>query len=416
MKHALLAVVLALGLSSPGGAQPASQILTLATALAEANAHNPDVLAARSSVQAAQAGLEQAVPQPLQIEVSQGVTRDVPQGLGTLQTFTAGVSQQLSPALGAQRRAAASGVAVAQAQYAVAERGVDQRVIASYYALASAQAAVAAARLSVDNAQELERSAGTRARVGDVGRFEVLRAQVETRRAQTDLLRAQAGEAVARIALNVLLGRAADAPATVQLSAPPASLSDVQGLYAEAAQLDPLLAQYRAAIDQASAQARAAQLRRLPAIGLQGGYLFQRAPGAAGATSVGPLVGVTLTLPLIDYGAVRGAIREARAGEKLARALYVGRDGQLRGELSEASAQIGSAQARLEFSDVSLKQAREGLRLAQFGYERGALGVLDVLSARNELASAQSEVTQATADLAAAVASLRLMIGVPVTP
>lgn len=416
MKGVIAMLVLTGCVTAMASAQSTPQpALTLAAALAEANAHNPDILAAQHTIDIARAALTQAAPAPLEVRAAPGVTQDVPQGLGSLQTFSADASTEFSPALGAQRRAARSGISVAQAQFAATQRDVDQRVVSAYYGLASAQAVVVAAQQSVTNAQQLEHSAVLRSRVGAAGSFEVLRSRVELRRAETDLLRARANVSTAQIALDVLLGRSAGAQTTVMLAPAPVSSLDIGVLYLKAETLDPLLSQYRASITQALAQARAAELQRAPRVGLQGGYVFQRAPGGNGAISRGPTASVMFSLPLLDFGTIRGAVREARARQALAQAQLQARDEQLRAELLQDVVQVQSAQARLAFSRASLSQAQEGLRLAQFGYQRGALGVLDVLSARNQLAAAQAEVTQASADLGAAVARLKLTVGEPIS-
>lgn len=413
MRILLLTLALLGGITLPAMAQ--SVPLTLAAALAEANARNPEILAAQQQVNVARAALTSAAPSPLQLQAGPGTTQDVPNGLGTIQTFTASATQEFSPALGVQRRAGAYGVQVAQAQFAGVQRDVDQRVVTAYYGLASAQAVTVAAQQSVSNAQQLEQSARVRARVGAVGSFEVLRAQVELRRTQTDLLRAQAAQRSAQIALNVLLARAPGIQTAAELASPEVSLPDIDALYAKAATIDPDVAQYRAAIKQAIAQQSAARLQRAPTLGLQGGYFFQRAPGAGGAITRGPTASVTVSLPFIDFGTIRGAVREAQAREAAAQAQLQGRTLSLQGEIMQDVADLESAQARLSFSKASLAQAQEGVRLAQFGYSRGALGVLDVLSARNELAAAQSEVTRSSADLASAVARLQLITGVPIS-
>lgn len=396
--------------------QVAVQMLTLAAALAQASARNPEIVAARKEVAVARAVLTSAAPNPLQIQAAQGTTQDVPRGLGALQTFTAGASQVFSPTIAAQRSVAGSGVRIAQARFLTIQRNVGQRVIAAYYGLASAQAAVVATQQSVANARELEKSARLRAHVGAVGAFEVLRAQVELRRVQTDLLRARAGAHIAQIALDVLLGQPSGMQNTVQLTPHAVSTPDIETLFVRARQIDPLIAQYRAAADRATAQQRAAELQRLPSLGLQAGYLFQRAPGAGGAVSRGPTASVTLSLPLIDFGTIRGAVKEAQARESIAQAQIQGRAASLESEVSQDVVDLESAQDRLSYSKTSLSQAREGLRLAQFGYSRGALGVLDVFSARNELAAAQAEVTQAAADQAAAYARLQLITGATISP
>ncbi|MDQ2680092.1 MAG: TolC family protein [Candidatus Eremiobacteraeota bacterium] len=387
--------------------------LTLPDALREARANNLEINAARRSVDVARAMETQAVPAPLEAQAASGSTQDVPAGLGTLQTFSIGASQQLSASTPALHQAAAAAVAVAQGQSDATERDVEQRVVTSYFALASAQAVLSANLQSVANAQSIEDSAQLRARVGAVGSFEVLRAQVELRRAQTDVLRASAAVRNAAVNLDLLLGRSLDASPTVVLIPASPQVVDLNALFNRAELIDPLLAQFRASVDQAVAQARAARLQRIPSLGVSGGYLFQRAPKTA-AISRGPTAAITLSFPVLDYGTINGAVREAQARAAVADAQIRGRDAQLHGELSKEAFDIESAQARLSFSRVSLTQAQEGLRLAQFGYQKGALGVLDVLSARSELSAARSEVTQASADLGAAIARLQLTVGAPV--
>lgn len=397
-------------------AQTLPPALTLKDAIGGADASNPEIAAARHAVDVARATLTQTAQSPLQAQIVPGVTQDVPQGLGLLQTFGAGVSQQFSPTIAAERAAAESAVGVAIAQFAGVQRDVDQRVVTAYYTLASAQAIVQAAQQSVDNAKQIENSASIRAKVGAVGSFEALRAQVELRRVQTELLRAQAAERSAQIALDVLLGRPTADRNTVVMPTVVSLAPDTQMLYTQAQRIDPQLAQFRASIDQAIAQKRAATSQRAPSVGLSIGYLVQRAPAVGGLSSRGPTASLTVSVPLADYGTIRGAEQAARARQAVAREQVRGRDAQVHADVEQTVAAIESAKARLTFSNTSLDQAREVLRLAQFGYARGALSVLDILSARNELAAAQSEVTQASADLGASIARLQLIVGEPVSP
>ncbi len=408
-------MLVAIATVAPAVADPVAP-LTISEALVQADARNPDIAAARSDVDIARARLTQTAPTPLQADATKAATQDVPLGLGPLQIFNAGLSQQLSLTTGAQRSAAAAAVEVAQAQLAGVRLDIDRRVVAAYYGLASAQAVVMAAVTSVQNASTFERSAALRSKVGAVGSFEVLRAQVERRRAQTDLLRAQAQEQTADIALDVLIGRSDDVTNSVTLALPQSTTTHLEALYAKAQRIDPQLAEFRAGIRQAIAQQRAALLQRAPSLGLSAGYLFQRALVSGGVISRGPTTAITLSLPLFDYGTIRGADAEARARQAQARAQLQGRDLALRGEIETDIAEIESAQARLTFSRESLTGAQEALRLAQFGYDRGALGILDVVTARNEVALAQSEVTQASADLGASIARLHLIVGEPVSP
>lgn len=410
------------GPSAPRGeAGAAAQTLDLAVALQEADQRNPEVIAATQAVDIARAVVLQAAQPPLQAQSGPGLTSDVPLGLGQLQTFSVGASQQFSPTVGAARSVASSGVQIALGQYNATRRDVEQRVVTAYYGLGSAQAVVTAAQQNLTNARQLERTARERVRVGDVGSFEVLRATVERRRAETAVATAQASERTSRIGLNALLGRNLAQPMSVALPTTSSQPSDIDVLFTQAQRVDPQVAQLRATIAQSAAQERVARSQRAPSVGVGAGYLFQRALGSSGtanrgAASSGLTAALTLSLPVLDNGTIRGAVREAQARQTVARSQLRGRSAQLRAELASDVTVIASAQERLTFSRTSLAQARDALRLAQFGYTRGALGVLDVLSARNELAAAQADETQAAADLGAAVARLRLTIGAPITP
>jgi outer membrane protein TolC len=390
--------------------------LTLSQAIAEADLRNPEILAALQAVEIDRARLQQVAPAPLALLGGPSVGVDVPGGVGTVQTFNAGVAQQFSPAgsLTAGRRIASAGVAISAAQVQVTRRDVERRVITAYYALASAQAQVSAGDQNVATTQELLRSADLRNRAGAVGRFEVLRANVELRRSQTDLLRAQTARRSAALALNTLIGR--DGSATIEtavLTVAPASDEAEQALFARAVAMDPTAAQLQASVDQAGAREMLARSQRAPTFAANAGFQLQRAP-INGSTSVGPVAGFSLSVPIVDFGTVRGAVREAQASAAYSRAQLTARSVQIRSDVAQSVADVQSSRAREAFAQTSLQQAEEALKIAQFGYRQGALGVLDVLSARNAVANARADVDQASADLAAAVARLQLLVGAPI--
>lgn len=391
-------------------------MLTLAQALSEADVRNGEILAARQAIEIDRARLQQVARQPLQALGGPSIGVDAPGGLGQLQTLNAGVGQQFpaAGALSAGRQVAQAGIAITTAASAFTQRDVERRVINAYYALASAQAQRLAAQQNVATTQNLLRSADLRRRAGAVGSFEVLRASVELRRTQTDFLRAQAAQRTDSIVLNTLLGRPGSAQVVVGLTPTAVSQPDEITYFARAIEIDPAVAQLRAGIAQASARGRLAQTAREPAFSLNAGFQVQRAQ-LNGRTSRGPTLGVGVSLPIVDYGTIRGAVREAQAMQLYAQAQLDSRTIQIRSDVSQALAEIQSSRARLSFSSASLGQARQSLQIAQFGYRQGALGALDVLSARNALANARADADQSSADYAAAVARLQLLLGAPIT-
>jgi len=390
--------------------------LTLSQVLDEADLHNAEILAARQAIEIDRARLQQVARPPLQAVGGPSIGVDVPGGLGQLQTLNAGVAQQFpaAGALFASRQVAQAGIAITTAQYAFTQRDVERRVINAYYTLASAQAQRLAAEQNVATTQDLLRSADLRRRAGAVGSFEVVRASVELRRTQTDLLRAQAAQRTGSIVLNTLMGRPGSAEVAVRLTPATVSQQNEVTYFARAIEIDPAVAQLRAGVEQASARGRLARTARAPAFSLNAGFQVQRV-AMTGQTSRGPTFGASVSLPIVDYGTIQGAVREAQATQLYAEAQLDSRTIQIRSDVSQAVAEVQSSRARLSFTSASLGQARRSLRISQFGYRQGALGALDVLSARNALANARADADQSSADYAAAVARLQLLLGAPIT-
>lgn len=439
MKSILVLLGLVCFLYAPLAAQTLAMPLTLGDAIAEAVARNPGVIAAVRQVDVARALRKQAAPAPLQLMPAFSLTPDVPGGIGTLQTASAAISQQFLPsgALSATRSQADLGVTAAGFGVAASRRDIALRTASNFYTLAGAQATVDVARQNVASSEELVRSARLRARAGAIGGFEVLRATVELRRVQSDLLRAQATQNTQRVALNTLLGRAPDAPTTV--AQPPLSLpapaspsaqpssallapltavsqsdvaaSDTAALAAQAVAADPLLQQLQAQISAQAARARASAALRRPALALGVGYQVARAL-RSGEIFGAPVLTSGVSIPIFDRGTISGAVGEAQAQQTVLEAQAQGRSREVQAEVATAIADISASQARLQFAQTSRTQAEQGLRIAQFGFRQGALGSLDVLSAKNAAVSARGEERQAADDLAAAQARLRIVLGV----
>lgn len=88
----------------------------------------------------------------------------------------------------------------------------------------------------------------------------------------------------------------------------------------------------------------------------------------------------------------------------------------MRASIAAAREAIETNRSRREFADESLRQAAKGLQIAQFGFRQGALGTLDIISARTAATTARTERDQARGDYAAAVAKLRILLGDPIAP
>lgn len=397
---------------------PMSGLLPLDAVLREANVRNPDLIAARSLVVSAQARVAQAARAPLQFIVQPAITEDVPGGVGRLQQFAAGLSQQVSPGIRFARAVAAYDVTLARGLAEATSRDVRVRIVEGYYALSATQTRITAAEQNVRSANDLVTIARLRERAGAVGGFEVLRVTVELRRAQSELAQARASLRQNAIALGALVGRAVDPAATLPIDAQSGvgTTLDAAKAVERALTRDPTSAQLRATLARSNAQLDAARAQRRPALSVNAGYLVQRTPNAGNRTSRGVTASLGVSFPVVDFGTIRGAELEARANATTARAQIAGRELQLRASIAAAREAIESSRSRLEFAGESLRQADKGLQIAQFGFRQGALGTLDIISARTAATTARTERDQARGEYAASVAKLRILLGDPIAP
>lgn len=403
--------------STSNALPPLSGSVELRDVLREADARSPDIIAANAAIAVAQARVQQATTTPLEFLVQPSITQDVPGGARQVQLLTAGIQQQIAPGLSTAKRLAGYDVSLSRAAADATRRDVRQRVVNAYYALAGTQARTSAAVQNLRSANELVAAARLRQRVGAIGSFEVLRATVEARRAQSELLQARGSLRQAAIILGAVVGRLIDPAASLSLAAvAPSSALSAAGSLASALGRDPTSVQLRATLARSEAQFNVARAQRRPTFSIAGGYTFERAPSLGNLTSRGPTGSIGLSLPIVDYGTIRGAEREARANAAATRAQISGRELQLRASIEGAIADVESNRARLDFAGESLRQATEGLRIAQIGFRAGALGTLDVISARTAVTTARADRDQVSGDYAAAVARLHIIVGDPIAP
>lgn len=403
--------------SSASAASVRSGLVSLDEMFRMADIGNGEILAARSTIASAEASVQAAVRPPLQVVVQPTITEDVPGGVGGLQQLSTGIVGQVTPGVRFARALASTDVSQTRGLARATTRDVRLRIVETYFALAAAQARISAADRNVTSANELVTAARVRERVGAIGSFEVLRATIESRRAQTEALQARASAKQQAIALGVLVGRPIDPTIVLALDAlapvPVRAPSDDDA--AVALTRDPTSTQFRAALARANAQLDVARAERRPTISFGAGYLVQRAP-RLGRTSSGPTASLGVSIPVVDFGTIAGAEREARANAAVARAQIAGRETQLRGAIESARGAIASSRTRLDFSNESLVQAERSVRIAQIGFRAGALGTLDVIAARTAATTARADRDQARADYAAALAKFDVLLGDPTAP
>lgn len=344
---------------------------------------------------------------PPQLRLEQMVVPlDRPADLGRADLLSVGVTQVI-PAWGT--RAAATRAAVATRAMAVADArarrvalAADVRRAYAEYVRSHAELALHARHVVVT--RELVDLARLAQRAGHGSQYDVLRFQLELSRLHADVVDTDQEHRVARARLNVLAGRAPDAPL-----GPPADQLSVDTTTTGGA--DAALAQ-RPDVEGARASAARAvaerdRLRdgaRFPALTI--GVSYQHMPMVERHGW-----GAMLMLDLPWLGGTSTKYREAAERRVLADAREL--DAVRRSaayEIAAAEAQVAAAESGLRIVEDDLApQAQRGLESARATYASGqgaALDLLDALRTYLEVevtrVRARARLTVARADLAAA--------------
>lgn len=277
---------------------------------------------------------------------------------------------------------------------------------ASYYDLLFAQSR---ARIAEDSAQLFRRTVSAvelRLKAGDLAASEVARIRVDALRAENEARTARAEVQKAQAALGYLIGMEPEARQIVADDAwPPISEP-------AAPDLDEILSR-RADVRAASARLRAAEKRRDLAKSqrtrdLTVGVQYESFPNDIKNNTLGFTVAVPLFTNYYFEGEIgRAEVEYTAALENVERVRAVAL-----GDIQRARADLDAAADRTRrYEEALLKDAERAAKGAEFAYEKGAAGVLELLDARRTLFGSRVEAVAARADYARALAIWRAAIG-----
>lgn len=377
------------------GPLPAS--LTLRTALDEAEARSPAILAARARVEASQARIRQAgyrLNPELSVEVENFLGTGDLSGLRQTEA-TVTVSQRLD--LGGRRR---TRVAAAQAELvaehlrlAIARADLAQSVRLQFARTATARDRLRIAEENEFNAREIARVATILVEEGRDPPLRGVRARSAAAQAAAELEAARADEIAARGTLAGLFG-VAEPPQAVTgglLDLEPTRVDPEQSLEVRLAETERLRAE-------AEVGSQVAQGRVDPAVGL--GVRHVRETGDFALVG-----GVTLPLQVFDRN--QGNVEAARADVRAAEASLAGALASARVRTQNAIVAVEAAEARVRaLESAGVPEAAEAMRLAQLSYQEGRASLLELLDAQNAYRTAQLALVDARLALATATAEL----------
>ncbi len=402
-----------------GPAGPADLSLSLSQAQALALERNHDLKLARSALASAEADVQSAaaLPNPVVGVSTTGIGQGSGAGslwrkqidtvFGVTQLIERGNKRELRTE-NAQHHARAAGADLQDVQ-----RQLRVLVAQAYADLMAARDKLAASRDASHLLDTTLAAAQTRRAAGDIAGADVERVKVDALRARNDVSAAQGELARARQLLAMLLGETARADMIEAADSWPA-LEDAQA--PDAAMLEKMIdarADVRAArarLEAALSGTRLADALRTRDVTV--GAQYEHYPQAGGANgSGGNSVGFSVSVPLFTRYYYQGEIASAQAALDAAQVALERTRERAHAEVGVALAALGSAAERVRRNrDELLVAAEKAARAAEYAYQNGAVGVMDVLDARRTLRATRLDALAAQADFSKALAGWKAAI------
>jgi outer membrane protein len=412
----LIVSMLALAAAAPAAAD------TLPEAMVAAVESNPTLAAQRQRLNATREALPQAWAEALpQISVSGGATRassDAP-GLATENwNARAGASQLLfgGGRVLASTRAARAQIRGAVADYDNAVQNLLIDVTRAYADVRGGLAAVAARETAVSNLTTLLEYAQAQFDAGVVTRTDVAQAQARLAQARTQLVQAQGSLAAAVQAYQRVVGRPPSdlQPAPDVTELPP----DLQAALDTAGRESPVLRGAVADTELADANVDVAAAAGRMRVTLDGSQSINGDFDDGSDEIRGDSVGVSVSVPIFQGGAIRSRTRQQRANRAAANLDLAATQRTVQESVTNAWTGLASAQAALISAREQVEAAElayEGVRLEQETGLRSTVEVLDqeqdLLNARIALASAERDLVVAQRQLQATTGTLTVPQG-----
>jgi cobalt-zinc-cadmium efflux system outer membrane protein len=403
MLHHHTLIVLAAAWTVASSQVMAAESLTLREAVETALTVNPQLRAAERQIEAARARETQAnaLPNPnLTLIVDQVPVPDPIDG-----NYMAGITQPLL--LGGQREARTE-LARIETQIAELDREVYRQELAAKVKTAYAEvlhdlAGISLAQVGYDRAAATLRGFQARYKAGEVARVEVLRAEVEAGQQIREMGIARNRAQQAKAQLNVLMGRAADSPLTLEdLPAPQVAFPALAEVTRDALEKRVELRRAGLSIEREALQRQLAQ---------SGQWTGTEVMGAVGMVGGRPGFSTTLTIPMPFYRQ-QGEIAEAEANKARAEAERdaLRNDITLEVEAAYRDGAIAANQVNM-FLRIYVPQAQRFVANAEERLKAGEGTGVEVSDARRALIETQAEYQRALLAYRQALTRLERAIG-----
>lgn len=284
------------------------------------------------------------------------------------------------------------------------------QVAQQYLEVLRARALVRLQERVLERARKLLEAAEAGYKAGTVAKLDVLRAQVQVRNAEVDLLAARNQERLAMLTLRNLMGVSDDF--TFEIAEPteeryePPSLTEC---LAQAFRQRPEVKEAEWQRKSAEATKQLARINALPVVNISGSY--NRYPATTRTTDKEWALNLIVSYPIFDGGRIRAELEQAKLQVEQADLNLKRTLDNIRLQVQQAYANWQNAVERLSAAQEAVKEASETARLTEEAYRAGAVSLIDVINAQVALAQAEAQEIQARYDLLRAVYALRHSLG-----
>jgi len=386
----------------PLPAAPASSRITLAEAVQECLANDPQIRAGAESVTQAQAELWTAsLPPNPTVDTGNslfplGRSFTVSHQGGPPQ-FDVGVSFPVDWLIFGKRSTAIAGaragVDAAAAEFADLVRQRIAATIAAFYDVLESEALLALAQQDSESLHRLQHITEELVQIGGAGTIETDRVRVVVLDSERDVRQREADVGVAKAALLAQIGRNApeedfDVDGELAVPAPTAPVSS-EDAFRVAQEVRPDLVALRLRVGQAEDEQRVEMARAFPDVTPRFGYTRQfqdEAIGFPDESSYG--VSVDFSLPVFDRN--QGNIAKARSEVAQSREMLRGKLVQVRSEIAQASRDYRFAYDSIT-SDAPrrIEAARNARDKIEAAYRLGGRPLIDLLDAERSFRDTQ---------------------------
>lgn len=396
------AAMLLVGWSTEARAQSASPQLSFREYQRRVLAANPDLKAARATLDIARAQINVAkvFPDP---EVNLGLVQyDVTRrGNPTI----LGTQLSLPIELGGKRRArvavARSGLDASTFDYAEATRTLRALAGHAFVDALHTRLVVARKQRSLESLQRLVEVNRRRLEAGDIAEVELVQSRVEMQRFRAEVFEAEGELEAAEVAVAALLGDDADlrVEAGGDLRSPPPSFDQAELVAAIENRSD-----VRAAATRLAGSERQIDLehaKRVVDVSAGVGWMRSLAvSGELGAPSA-DMVAASVSVPIPFSRIYRGELEAAQSSQRQAQSQLVAIRVRALAELREALVRFEAAARRVAiYDDGTLSDASSVLEKTLYSYQRGEASLVEVLVAQRTASEVELAYLDALADRA----------------